>query len=250
MHGRNLPPGETIGKRLAALRKRRRISQRALARLVKVSHPTIVQLERHGTGRLATLDRVLAVLGAGPVLVGEGESPKFFSHAGNSSGTVHWNTPQELLSTLYAVFGPFDLDPCSPSTDKRRAPVRARVHFTSDDDGLNLPWQGVVFVNPPYGREIARWVEKAKSEVQNGNAKIVVALLPSRTDTAWWHDHIADKATVIFLRGRLSFGAGGQSAPFPSALVLWGVASGHLDALAAALPDAWNIAGLKPQSVG
>src|SRR5206468_3029517 len=100
-------------------------------------------------------DRVLALLGAGPVLMSKSESPKFYNHAGNSSGSSLWSTPQALLQILYTVFGVFDLDPCSPTSDKRRAPVRARLHFTPTDDGLNLPWHGRVFLNPPYGRELS-----------------------------------------------------------------------------------------------
>ena len=237
-----------MGARLASLRKRRGISQRALAKLADVSHPTIVQLERRDIGLLSTLDRVLAILGAGPVLVPKGHPPKFFNHAGNSSGTHLWNTPQKILEALYAVFGTFDLDPCSPTANKRRAPVRARVHFTAIDDGLNLSWHGVVFVNPPYGREIARWIQKAKAEVRNGCATTVVALLPARTDTAWWHDHIAVDADVGFLRGRLSFGSGGQSAPFPSALVLWGASTDQVAALAAAIPGAWSVPPVVPNT--
>ena len=71
---------------------------------------------------------------------------------------------------------------------------------------------GVVFVNPPYGRGLARWVAKARGEFELGHARAVVALLPARPDTAYWHDHIAGRATVYFLRGRLRFGEGGDAA--------------------------------------
>ena len=100
--------------------------------------------------------------------------------------------------------------------------------------GLKLPWHGKVFLNPPYGRSIHEWTSKAKAEVAAGNADLVVAILPVRSDTTWWHEDIADCATVFFLRGRLSFGEGGQSAPFPSALVLWGGTPEHIAALKAA----------------
>ena len=104
--------------------------------------------------------------------------------------------------------------------------MRAKVHLTAEDDGLSAPWRGVVFVNPPYGRALARWVAKARREVELGHARTVVALLPARPDTAYWHDHVAGRAAVYFLRGRLRFGDGGQSAPFPSALAVWGAGPG------------------------
>jgi DNA N-6-adenine-methyltransferase (Dam) len=105
---------------------------------------------------------------------------------------------------------------------------------------LSLPWHGIVFVNPPYGRELPAWIAKAHGEVENGNARLVVALISARTDTHYWHDHVAEKAHVYFLRGRLRFGDGGQSAPFPSALAVWGADGATLARLDAAFPDAWK----------
>jgi phage N-6-adenine-methyltransferase len=147
-----------------------------------------------------------------------------------------WETPPELLEALATVFGRFDLDPCAPR--KTRTRVKARSHFTAEDDGLTLPWHGTVFVNPPYGRTLAKWVAKARSEVEGGRAGTVVALLPARPDTSYWHDHVAGHATVYFFRGRLRFGDSQQSAPFPSALAVWGASRETLAALDAALPKA------------
>src|SRR5262249_42668683 len=79
-------------------------------------------------------------------------------------------------------------------------PQQYPLLLTGQDDGLSLPWHGTVFVNPPYGRAIARWIAKARGEVERGNASKVVALIPARTDTAYWHEHIAGKVAVYFLR--------------------------------------------------
>jgi phage N-6-adenine-methyltransferase len=149
-----------------------------------------------------------------------------------------WETPRELLETLASVFGRFDLDPCAPK--KTRARVRARVHLTQEDDGLSLPWHGTVFVNPPYGRTLSAWVAKAHREVRERRARTVVALLLARLDTSYWHAHVAGHAAVYFLRGRLRFGDGDQSAPFPSVLAVWGANGETLAALQAALPSAWR----------
>src|SRR5215471_5286778 len=114
-----------IGERIVTLRKRKGMTQRALASIIETTQPTLITLERHGRGRLQTLDRVLLVLGAGAYLAPIGSTPAFYVHAGNSSMSENWETPKELLEPLYSVFGTFDLDPCSP-TSGRTAPVRAK----------------------------------------------------------------------------------------------------------------------------
>lgn len=235
--GRNLPAAATLGQSIAALRRSRGFSQRALAELAEVTQPTVLAIERHGTGRLETLSRILARLGAGAYLAPSGERKAFYSHAGNASTHHGWETPPELLASLYTVFKRFDLDPCSPR--RTRPPVKARMHYTAEDDGLSLPWHGTVFVNPPYGRQLPAWIAKAHAEVEHGNARLVVALIPARTDTNYWHRHVAGHADVFFLKGRLRFGKNGQSAPFPSALAVWGADAATIAKLDAAFPEAW-----------
>src|SRR5262252_2523854 len=237
--GRNLPPGQHIGERLITLRKRKGVSQRELIKLIGVSQPTLVDLERHATGRLQTLDRVLTVLGAGVYLAPIGVQQSFYTHAGNSSTSENWETPKELLEPLYSVFGVFDLDPCSPTSNGRTAPVRAKVHYTEDDDGLSLPWFGTVFMNPPYGRSIHHWTAKAKAEVAQGNAELVIGLIPARPDTLYWHRDVAGSASIFFLKGRLKFGNAEQVAPFPSCLVVWGGSDEVATAIQSAFPEAW-----------
>lgn len=240
VQGRNLPAGDKLGQQIAVLRKRRGLGQRELAKLVGVTQPTIIRLELETGGRLDTLERVLSVLGAGVTLMSRGTTPAFYVAAGNSSLHHGWETPEWLLNILYGVFGTFDLDPCSPTHNRQTALVQAQVHYTMADNGLSLPWHGKVFVNPPYGRTLRLWTAKAKTEVTSGQARLVVGLVPARTDTRWWHEDIAGNATVFFLRGRLSFGGLEQAAPFPSALAIWGGSAAELTALGAALPDAWQ----------
>ena len=129
-----------------------------------------------------------------------------------SSQTDLWATPQVFFDELHAEFG-FTLDPCAlPSNAK------CEQFFTREIDGLKQNWGGhIVFMNPPYGREIGKWVEKAAT----CGADIVVGLLPARTDTKWFHEHIYNKAEVRFVKGRLKFGGAMNSAPFPSMVVVW-----------------------------
>jgi phage N-6-adenine-methyltransferase len=134
-----------------------------------------------------------------------------------SSATVEWETPPDVFAELDREFGPFTLDPCATSEN-----AKAPRYFTWQEDGLQQSWAGErVFMNPPYGREIGRWVAKAHTEAAFGGAR-VVCLLPARTDTGWWHDHVAQADVVRFIRGRLKFGRlGKRNAPFPSAIVVF-----------------------------
>ena len=94
------------------------------------------------------------------------------------------------------------------------------VYKRQEQDGLHQPWDGIVWCNPPYGREIGKWVQKAYDENRRENNYIVM-LLPARTDTKWFHDYILGKAEVRFVRGRLKFGGSKNSAPFPSMVVVF-----------------------------
>ena len=129
-----------------------------------------------------------------------------------SSESDNWATPQELFDKLNQVHQ-FTLDVCA-SPENAKCPA----YFTKEQDGLKQHWSGSIWMNPPYGREISKWMEKAYQEGINGNN--VVCLVPARTDTAWWHDY-AMKGEITFLRGRLKFGGHKNSAPFPSAIVIF-----------------------------
>ena len=154
--------------------------------------------------------------------------------------------PVWLAAALCDAVGGFDLDPCAATTDRRKARVKARVLLTADDDGLTARWLGRVFVNPPYARGLSDWIRKCLLESQRGC--LVVALIPARPDTSYWHDLIAGKAHVFLLRGRLKFGDADNSAPFASAVVVWGGCSKSIERIAAALPDAWHVPCREPVS--
>lgn len=134
-----------------------------------------------------------------------------------SSKTNEWTTPNDLYNRLNDEFN-FTLDPCA--THKNH---KCDKYFTIEDDGLSKDWsKDVVFMNPPYGREIKKWIEKAYEESLKGAT--VVCLIPARTDTTYWHDYIFNKASDIrFLKGRLKFGDSKNSAPFPSAIIVYKV---------------------------
>lgn len=120
---------------------------------------------------------------------------------------------------MEAEFGPFDLDPCADASN-----AKAPIFYTKEQDGLCKPWPGRVWCNPPYGREICAWVARGASAYVGfkGAPDLCVMLLPARTDTKWWHDYVIPYAAEVrFIRGRLKFGGSKNSAPFPSALVVF-----------------------------
>lgn len=129
-----------------------------------------------------------------------------------SHKTDLWATPKLFFNMLNEEFH-FDLDVCALPENAKCA-----EYFTPEVDGLAQDWTGRrCWCNPPYGRQIGRWVEKA------ARAKaLVVMLLPARTDTRWFHDFIYGKgAEIRFIKGRLKLGGGTANAPFPSMVVIF-----------------------------
>jgi site-specific DNA-methyltransferase (adenine-specific) len=132
-----------------------------------------------------------------------------------SSATPEWPTPHWLVAQLAAEFGPFDLDPAATAEN-----AKAPIFYTTADDGMAQEWKGRVWLNPPYGRTIGRWMAKAAAETATGRAELVCCLVPARPDTRWWREATASAPLVRFLPGRIRFGA--DPAPFPSAVIVFG----------------------------
>ncbi len=130
-----------------------------------------------------------------------------------SSATDLWATPQWLFDELDREFG-FDLDVCAT-----RENTKCSRFITEQSDGLRQEWHGTCWMNPPYGAAIGLWIHKAWQSAQAG--AVVVCLLPARTDTAWFHDYVMEATEIRFLRGRLKFNDGDDSAPFPSMVVVF-----------------------------
>jgi hypothetical protein len=131
-----------------------------------------------------------------------------------------WLTPPEILGAL----GEFDLDPCAPMI---RPWDTAKKHYTKKDDGLTQPWMGRVWVNPPFGREAAKWLNKLR-DYGNG-----IALIPARTETEMFYDCVWGKASaILFIKGRPHFHyASGKRAEFNSGAPICLVAYGQWNAV-------------------
>lgn len=120
-----------------------------------------------------------------------------------TSASQHWSTPKDLYEVLNTEFH-FNDDPCP----------------LNGSGGLDREWGSRTFCNPPYGKTITKWLSKAYVESLKG--KLVVCLIPSRTDTRWWHEYVMKASEIRFLKGRLKFGDSKNSAPFPSAIIVFG----------------------------
>jgi phage N-6-adenine-methyltransferase len=131
-----------------------------------------------------------------------------------SSDKQTWETPQAFFDMLNTEFH-FSLDVCATEET-----AKCNAYFTKEDDGLSMEWSGVCWMNPPYGRDIGVWLKKAYESTISNNAT-VVCLIPARTDTAWWHHYVMKANEIRFIRGRLKFGDAENSAPFPSAIIVF-----------------------------
>ena len=120
-----------------------------------------------------------------------------------SSLRLDWKTPKAVYQVLDAEFH-FDFDPC---------PVKPTF------DGLQMSWGGCSYVNPPYGNELPKWIKKGYEEWKKG--KTVVFLIPSRTDTRWWHEYCMN-GEIYFICGRPKFKGCIHGLPWPLALVVFG----------------------------
>ena len=130
-----------------------------------------------------------------------------------TSDSDEWSTPQAFYDLLDREFH-FTLDPCATAEN-----AKCTRYYTKEDDGLLKPWHDeVVFVNPPYS-QIVLWTQKCEAASRCGCT--VVMLIPSRTDTRYWHRWIMRAAEVRFVKGRLKFGGATNSAPFPSAVAVF-----------------------------
>jgi site-specific DNA-methyltransferase (adenine-specific) len=133
-----------------------------------------------------------------------------------SSQTDQWSTPQDFFDKLNEEFH-FTLDACADESNHKCA-----KYYTKEQDGLLQDWQGeTVFCNPPYGKkETGIWTKKCYEESLKPNT-IVVLLIPARTDRKSFHEYIYNKAEIRFIKGRLKFGDGKNTAPFPSMVCIF-----------------------------
>jgi hypothetical protein len=141
-----------------------------------------------------------------------------------AAGRQDWRTPPEVLDLVRAALrGRIDLDPCASREALGAGGLigeQRNIFGPPDASGLEEPWAGRVYVNPPFDG-LAEWATKCRREHEEHGAEVIL-LLPARTDTAYWHEHVSTAKAVCFWRGRMRFVGASASAPFPTALAYWG----------------------------
>lgn len=219
-----LTNGQRADLKLGKFAKLEPLTQDGAAQLLNVGKRSVVDARvvlAHGNPNLIRAVEqgdVAVSTAANAIRAGQNPLAIHFS----SESPEHY-TPASILSAVQEVFGTIpDLDPCSNSGPCPN--VKARTHFTEAENGLEQPWHGRVFLNPPYGRVIGEWTRKIRQEWQLGKVKELIALLPARTDTEWFNDLSRDTDDVVFcfLFGRLTFVGNTDPAPFPSLVAYFG----------------------------
>ena len=196
---------------------------RAACRAAGLGNDTLYRISLQiGGGTIASYIKLAEAAGF-RVQITQGKSERW--KALHSSKDMAWQTPPEIWRGVLARLGieRFSLDPCSPGAV---SPIPCADRFTEADDGLSRSWGepgSVVWVNPPYGKALTLWIDKMIAEGSRGVK--VIALVPARTGTRWWHRAVDSGGHPEFLRGRLRFlgrdGTPGDAAPFDSALIWW-----------------------------
>lgn len=126
------------------------------------------------------------------------------AHISRNTGNDEWYTPSRFVEAARAVLGGIDVDPAS--NDIAQKTVQAGTHFTKQDDGLNKPWPGRVWLNPPYSRQlIGKFIDKLLAEVHSGHTTAAIALVNAQTDAAWFQRALLRADAVSFPGKRIRF---------------------------------------------
>ncbi len=147
------------------------------------------------------------------------KKPMGFTHDNIKNISVEWYTPPWIFEKLNIKF---DLDPCHPSEKLSWIPVNKTISLP--EDGLTSVWEGMVWLNPPYGKYTGDWLKKMHSH------RCGIALVFARTDCLWYHNYVAKSDAILYLKGRIGFVdgfgvTGGSGAGCGSILVAWGSAA-------------------------
>lgn len=195
---------------------------RSAARACGIGTDTIYRL-KEGSGSLKSLEKLAKSVGFSLSFSAESKSDRW--KILHSSQYMAWQTPPEIWKRALELFGrnEFDLDPCSPGEGSA---IPCRDRYTSADDGLKRSWGesgALAWVNPPYGTALTCWIDKIIAESKKGVQ--VIALVPARTGTKWWHRALESGARPEFIKGRIRFldknGVPNDPAPFDSAFLIW-----------------------------
>lgn len=235
-HLSDLARGNDLPAQLRQRRTNLRLSLDEVARRARMSRATVAALEA-GRGSVRSAMRVIEAIAP----QARRREPVRAHWTPDPCGERdHRFTPPEFMQAVYKAFGEVDLDPCGHA----ESPVRAnhRILLSEGGDGLRDNWSGrLVFMNCPFSA-LLKWLRRADEQWSAGNVETVVALVPARTDSAWFHERLIGIADIYMLKGRLRFltvqGRGNQ-APFPLMVVLFGSQRDQRDRFAGLVPGFW-----------
>lgn len=244
----HMPLSETLAGQVKAQRERRGWTISAFAATSGLSRMTVRSLESGG-GSCESLNS--AVIALAPKARFKAPAPASWSRATKRAGDDQF-TPSDFLAKIEAVFGQIELDPAWHSASSVRA---ARTYsLAAGCDGMAEHWSaGFVWLNPPFS-SLLRWLRKADEEWAAARAKTIVALVPARTDSSYFHDRLINIADIYLVRGRLRFtqldGRPGNQAPFPLMLVLFGATPTQRTELNGLIPGLWVSMNLVERTKG
>ena len=139
--------------------------------------------------------------------------PRGINSHGDSDAPTEWYTPPEYVDKARRVLGEIDLDPASNALAQKW--IQAGNYFTQEDNGLIQPWQGRVWCNPPYGRQVRKWLEKALASYEAKEMKSAIMLL-NRSEADWYKESLQKIDAICEVKKRIAFlNASGQKQPSP-----------------------------------
>lgn len=235
LHLSGLARGNTIVEQIGNARRARGWSLDRAAERAGIARGTLAALER-GKGTLAPLEKVLFALA--PNARPAKPARTSWNHDRASDRDKRF-TPSWFFQHVVDAFGPVSLDPCAHEL----SPVVAERRIMPPDDGLAASWAGthLAFVNPPFSNLVG-WLNRSVDAFERGECDKVIILIPTRTDSATFHDRVVPLADIGFLRGRIQFETAsglGYPAPFAMMLLVFGGTQLELDTFNGLMPAAW-----------
>lgn len=229
-------PGATLGEQLRRRRSARGWSLAAVSARTGLSRTTIISLER-GTGSVRSLLRLMAIIA--PQARRRAPERAYWGQGDKLDRDSRF-TPAEFMNDVYAVFGEVDLDPCANVLSPVVA--RHRILLDAGGDGLVDDWSGrLAFVNPPFSEQL-KWLRRALDQWQAGKVETVLCLVPSRTDSLFFHETLSRFADIYLLQGRVKFLSStgkAQQTPFSLMLVMLGASPEQKARYAELVPGTW-----------
>lgn len=211
---KGLSIGNSFGDQVYKRRLRLKWTQEKLASKASLTLPTVRAVEKN-RANLNSFVKVLDVIAVDPKPRKEQRS----YWRGGERDVRH--TPPQFIEKIISCFGSIDCDPCHDMACYVRPTQQA---ITKEMDGLKTKWKGeIAFVNPPFS-DLSKWLRRISLALARNEVRTVIGLIPIRSETAAFHDHVLTKADILVPRGRIKFFSGGTElgpAPFPLIFPIW-----------------------------